>query len=123
MHTPEDHGREEHADDGPGNNAGGEGAAVFPLIPPELHIQPLLLALLHSMVFIDGSTDEVIDPEAADEAMQYIVTYLHRLKGPTLKQLQEDLACLLDFAKQQGWPKQQQTFIKSFLKDYAIGEP
>jgi hypothetical protein len=119
MHTPEDHRREEHA----GDSEGAEGSAVFPLIPPELHIQPLLLALLHSMVFIDGSTDEVIDPEAADEAMQYIVTYLHRLKGPSLKQLQEDLACLLDFAKQQGWPKQQQTFIKSFLKDNAIGEP
>jgi hypothetical protein len=119
MHTPEDQCREEHADDG----AGGDGAAVFPLIPPELHVQPLLLALLHSMVFIEGSTDEVIDPEAADEALEYIVTYLHRLNGPPLKQLQEDLACLLDFAKQQGWPKQQQTFIKSFLKDYAIGEP
>jgi hypothetical protein len=119
MHTPEDHDCEEPAQHGEGE--GGEGAAVFPLIPSELHIHPLLLALLHAMVFIDGSTDAVIDPEAADEAMQYVVTYLHRLKGPTLKQLQEDMACLLDFAKQQGWNKQQQTFIRSFLSDYGIG--
>lgn len=106
-----------------GAGEGGEGAAVFPLIPDELHIHPLLLALLHSMVFIDGSTDEVIDPEAADEAMQYIVTYLHRLKGPPLRQVQEEMACLLDFAKQQGWSKHQQTFLKSFLSDYGIGSP
>jgi hypothetical protein len=115
MHTPED------PDTAASAGEGGEGAAVFPLIPPELPIHPLLLALLHAMVFIDGSTDEVIDPEAADEAMQYIVTYLHRLKGPLVKQVQEDLACLLDYAKQQGWSKQQQTFLKSFLPDYGIG--
>ena len=61
--------------------------------------------------------------EAADEAMQYVVTYLHRLKGPPLKQLQEEMNCLLDFAKQQGWSKEQQRFIRSFLSDYGIGEP
>jgi hypothetical protein len=115
MHTPEDNDRPETAGEG------GEGAAVFPLIPPELLVHPLLLALLHAMVFIDGSTDEVIDPEAADEAMQYIVTYLHRVQGPMMKQLQEELACLLDFARQQGWSRQQQTFLKSFLSDYGIG--
>jgi hypothetical protein len=101
---------------------GADGAAVFPLIPDELQVNPLLLALLHAMVFIDGSTDEIIDPDAADEAMQYLVTYLQRLEGPVLKGMQEDVSCLLDYAKQQGWPKQQQTFLKSFLADYGILE-
>ena len=54
-------------------------------------------------------------------AMQYLVTYLHRLKGPALARIQEDMQCILDYAKQQGWNKQQQTFLKSFLGDYGIG--
>jgi hypothetical protein len=116
MHSPEDHDN----DDSPSDGA--EGAAVFPLIPVDLQVNPLLMALLHAMVFIDGSTDDVIDPEAADEAMQYLVTYLQRLKDPALGRVQEDMECLLDYAKQQGWPKQQQKFLKSFLADYGIAE-
>jgi hypothetical protein len=111
MHTPEDHEAEQSAD----------GAAVFPLIPDELTVHPLLLAVLHSVVFIDGSMAEIIDPDAAEEAMHYVVTYLHRLKGPLLRQVQEDLSCLLDYAKQQGWPKQQQTFLKSFVSEFVLG--
>ena len=68
-----------------GEGEGAEGAAVFPLIPAELQINPLLLALLHATVFIDGSTEAIIDPDAADEAMQYLVTYLVRLQGPDLR--------------------------------------
>jgi hypothetical protein len=112
--------REDDHDDADSNCEGGDGAAVFPLIPDELRINPLLLALLHAMVFVDGSTDDIIDPEAADEAMQYIVTYLQRLKGPALDRVQEDMDCLIDFAKQQSWPKQQLTFLKAFLADYGI---
>jgi hypothetical protein len=98
---------------------GGSGAAVFPLIPEELQISPVVLALLHSMVFIDGSTDDIIDPDAAEEAMQYIVTYLQRLKGPALERVEEDMDCLLNFAKQEGWPKEQLTFLKAFLDEYV----
>jgi hypothetical protein len=116
MHAPDE------AEDDNGSTDGAEGAAVFPLIPPDLQVNPLLLALLHAMVFIDGSTDDVIDADAADEAMQYLVTYLLRLKGPALAKMREDMQCLLDYAKQQGWPKQQQTFLKSFLADYGILE-
>ena len=46
-----------------------EGAAVFPLIPPELGIDPLLLAVLHATVFLAGSTTEVVHTAAADEAV------------------------------------------------------
>jgi hypothetical protein len=100
--------------------AGADGAGVFPLIPEELHVHPLLLALLHAIVFIDGSTDEIIDPDGADEAMQYIVTYLQRLRGSALQRVREDIDCLIDYARQQGWPKQQLTFLKAFLADYGI---
>ena len=99
-----------------------EGAAVFPLIPAELGVHPLLLATLHTVVFLDGSEADVVDPDAANEAMEYIVTYLQRIGGPQLQQLREDLEVLTSYARQQGWPKQQMRFLKEFLSDYGIGE-
>jgi hypothetical protein len=99
-----------------------EGAAVFPLIPEELGVDPLLLAVLHATVFLDGSEEDVIDPDAADEAVQYVATYLQRLGGPRLERVREDLEALLGYARQQGWPKAQQRFLKDFLNDYVSGE-
>ena len=97
-----------------------EGAAVFPLIPPELGVNPLLLAVLHATVFLSGSDDEVIDPVAAEEALQYLACYLHRLDGTLLRQKREDIACLVAFARQEKWPKQLVRMLQHFLKDYGI---
>ena len=97
-----------------------EGAAVFPMIPVELGVHPLLLAVLHSIVFLEGSADDVIDSAAADEALEYMVTYLQRLTGAELKRLHEDLVCLNAYARQQGWSKAQQRFIKDFLSSYGV---
>ncbi|HTU16421.1 MAG TPA: hypothetical protein VMG10_00035 [Gemmataceae bacterium] len=97
-----------------------EGAAVFPLIPPELGVNPLLLAVLHATVFLSGSDDEVIDPAAAEEALQYLADYLQRLDGPLLRQTREDMACLTGFAKQEKWPKQLVRMLQHFLKDFGI---
>lgn len=99
-----------------------EGAAVFPLIPPELGVHPLLLAALHAVVFFDGSDGAVINDAAADEALQYLATYLQRLKGPELKRLQEDLEVLRDYARSEQWPVEEQVFLRTFLTDYGIGD-
>ena len=98
-----------------------EGAAVFPLIPPELAVNPLLLAVLHAYVFLYGSEDEVVDPAAAQEALEYMTAYLQRLEGPVLERLREDLACLVAFARQEKWPKQLLTFLKTCLAEHGIG--
>lgn len=97
-----------------------EGTAVFPLIPEELGVHPLLLAVIHSIVFLEGSADDVMDAEAADEALEYIVTYLQRLSGSELSRLREDLDCLGAYARQQGWSKAQQRFLKDFLQSYGV---
>ncbi len=97
-----------------------EGAAVFPLIPPELAVNPLLLAVLHATVFLAGSDDEVVDADAAGEAMEYMAGYLQRLDGALLQQVREDMVCLATFAKQEKWPKQLVRVLQSFLKDYGI---
>ncbi|MBV9657723.1 MAG: hypothetical protein JO295_06395, partial [Verrucomicrobia bacterium] len=45
-----------------------EGAAVLPEIPAELGVDPILLAVLHAVVFLDGSREDVVNGAAADEA-------------------------------------------------------
>jgi hypothetical protein len=50
-----------------------EGAAVFPLIPAELGVHPLLLAALHAYVLLEGSDPAVLNPAVAEEAMNYVV--------------------------------------------------
>lgn len=97
-----------------------EGAAVFPLIPEELGVHPLLLAVLHSTVFLAGSDDEVVHPAAAEEALQYLAGYLQRLDGANLRRVREDMACLIAFARQEKWPKQLVRLMRDFLKDYGI---
>jgi hypothetical protein len=99
-----------------------EGAAVFPLIPAELGIHPLLLATLHAIVFFDGSDESVVNDAAADEALQYFATYLQRLQGPELRRIREDAETLLDFARQEKWPEEEMRFLRSFLHDFGVGE-
>lgn len=97
-----------------------EGAAVFPLIPAELGVHPLLLAVLHAYVFLEGSDQAVLNGAVAEEAMQYLATYLQRLTGPDLKRVREDLQTLVGFAKHDKWPKQQVRFLQDFLADNGI---
>jgi hypothetical protein len=97
-----------------------EGAAVFPLIPAELGADPLLLAVLHAAVFLSGSDESVVHPDAADEALEYLAGYLQRLDGDRLRRVREDLATLAGFARQEGWPKQLSQFVKGFLKDFGV---
>ena len=100
-----------------------EGAAVFPEIPPELHIDPLLLAVLHAVVFLDGSAAAIVQPEAATEALDHIAGYLQRLGGPQRQRAREDMECVVGHARQQKWPREQVQFLKTFLTTYGPGEP
>jgi hypothetical protein len=98
-----------------------DGAAVFPEIPAELNVHPLLLAVVHAVVFLAGSADEIVQPDAGEESLQTVADYLQRLSGPDLRRVEEDMAVLRSYAKQQGWPKQLQHFLTSFLADFGVG--
>ena len=82
-----------------------EGAAVFPLIPEELGVNPVLLATLHALVFLIGSSEEVLNPEAGEEALQYMITYLQRLKGTALNRVRADFEALKELARSENWPE------------------
>jgi hypothetical protein len=98
-----------------------EGAAVFPLIPPELGVNPLLLAVVHAAVFLSGSEDDIVHPTAAEEALHYLAGYLQRLEGEALRRTREDLACLTAFARQEKWPRPLVRFLQDFLADCGVG--
>jgi hypothetical protein len=97
-----------------------DGAALFPEIPAELGVHPLLLAMLHAYVFLDGSDAAVVNPQASAEAMEYVALYLQRLSGADLRRAQEDLETLVGYAKEQKWPRQYVVFLKSFLSDNGV---
>jgi hypothetical protein len=98
------------------------GAAIFPLIPAELGVSPLLLAAIHATVFLAGSDAEIVDAAAADEAIERIGEYLRRLGGPALDRVREDMTCLVAYARQEKWPKQLARSLQSLLSDFGIGE-
>lgn len=119
----------EHEDEHDHDEEVPEGAAVLPLIPPELGVQPLLLATLHPLVFLIASADEVVNAAAAEETLQYMLTYLRRLKGPQRDRVGEDMAALLEFARQDGWQEDEVNVLRhvfeQFLTEFddeAVGE-
>jgi hypothetical protein len=99
-----------------------EGAAVFPVIPEELGISPLLLATLHAVVFLSGSDDEVVHPTAAEEVLDQIGQCLGRLKGDALARVKEDLTTLTAFAAQEKWPRELVSLFRSFLTEFGVEE-
>ena len=109
------------SDDAPADSAEApEGAAVFPLIPAELGFHPLLLGILHAYVFLEGSDAAVLNGAVAEEAMEYLATYLQRLTGWELRRVKEDFVTLVGFAKSEKWPKQQIRFLQEFLSENGV---
>jgi hypothetical protein len=100
-----------------------EGAANFFEIPEELGIHPLLLAVLHAVVFLAYSAEDALHPSAAEEALQEIVTYLRRLQGPELQRVRADIDCLIALARQEKWPQVETDFLCGFLEDFSVGQP
>ena len=128
---PDDDDDFEGLDDSPeapgdGDEAGDgdvpDGASVFPLIPEELGVHPLLLGVLHAYVFLSGSEEEVLNGKVADEAMQYLAGYLQRLGGADLRRCREDIKTLVGYAKHEKWPKQATHFLTGFLADLGVAD-
>jgi hypothetical protein len=97
-----------------------EGAAVFPEIPPEVGVSPLLLAVLHVTVFLGGSDEDVVNPAASGEVLEAIGSYLRRLKGDELEAVRADLDCLAQYARGEKWAKGEVQFLKEFLTDFGV---
>jgi len=98
-----------------------EGVAAFPLIPAELGVDPVLLAMFHCVVFVAGSDPGVVDSDAGDEVLLRLEEYLRRLSGPRLERVREDMLTLVGYAKSQKWSKAEIRSLKDFLTDFNVG--
>lgn len=99
-----------------------EGTALFPEIPDQLGINPLLLSLLHMVVFLAGSDEEVVDENASAAVLDQIASYLQRLSSKEIKKLKEDLASLAAFAREEKWAEGTIEVLESFFDDMGVGE-
>ncbi len=110
--------RQENDDHEPNGTEG----LLMPIVPEELGIDPLLLALLHTTAFLDFSDDETVEPEAANEALERVEQYVQRLSDERLSALGADLEKLEAHATQAGWPEDMIDFVRDFLYNCGIGE-
>ena len=70
----------------------------------------------------EGADEAVVQPQAAEEALEYLAGYLQRLEGPQRRKVLEDLEALAAFARQEGWAKSAVRFLKEFPAEYGFGE-
>ena len=99
-----------------------EGTAIFPEIPDQVGANPLLLSLLHFVVFIAGSDEAVCNQEAGAAILDQVATYLQRLSTKEVARLKEDLAVLAAFARDQKWEAGTVEVLDTFLDDMGVGE-
>jgi hypothetical protein len=89
--------------------------SMLPVVPAELGIDPLLLALLHLAGFLDLSGDDMVEPSAATDALEHVGFYVQRFDERRLGELQAELDRLVAHAEKSGWGAEQIEFVRDFL--------
>lgn len=95
---------------------------VMPLVPAELGIDPILLALLHCAAFLDLASEDLVDPEAAGDVLENLEAYVKRLSPERLNEIEHQLESLEQWAESAGWPDELVDFVADFLYSCGIGE-
>ena len=99
-----------------------DGAAVFPTIPAELGVSPLLLTLIHLTVFIAGSDEKIVNADAGAEALEQAAEYVRRLESTQRQRLREEMSCLVSYARAQKWPKQSIRAVADLLSGFGLND-
>lgn len=100
-----------------------EGIALFPEIPEELGIDPLLESLLSMVVFITASDENLVDPKAADEAFAHLQVVLSKLDNKRIARMSEELEVVAGWVKDQGLGLEAVEFIETFLDEMGVDLP
>ena len=100
-----------------------EGIALFPEIPEELGIDPLLECLLSMVVFITASDENLVDPKAADEAFAHLQVVLSKLDNKRIARMSEELEVVAGWVKDQGLGLEAVEFIETFLDEMGVDLP
>jgi hypothetical protein len=95
---------------------------VLPVLPSELSLDPLLCALLHCVAFLDLADDELMDPEAAGDALEHVGMYVQRLPEDRQVAIAQGLTKLHAHAQENGWTDAQCEVVRDFLYSCGIGD-
>jgi hypothetical protein len=117
---PDDFEDDEEIDLQAEENPGLEGIALFPDIPRELGIDPLLESLISMVVFITASDEDLVNPKAADEAFTHLQNILSKLGDKRLSRLREELVVIAGWVKDQGLGTEAVEFIENFLDEMGV---
>ncbi|MFM7113989.1 MAG: hypothetical protein ACKO26_22885 [Planctomycetota bacterium] len=99
-----------------------EGIASLPEIPREFGIDPLLLAVMESVVFLSGSDESVVHPDAAESVLSRIIGTLTRLDDTRRNRVLEDLATLKGHVSGPQWPDGMAEFLEQFAREINPGD-
>jgi hypothetical protein len=100
-----------------------EGFEPFlPVVPEELAIDPILLALLQAAAFLDLADDESVDPDQAGFVLEHVGMYVQRLGPEGAAAVQQQLTRVHAHAKSQGWPAELAEFVERFLYNCGLGD-
>lgn len=97
-----------------------KGAFVMPAIQASLGVDPIVAAVLHAVAFFQLSGDDVVDPDCAVEATEYIVHYLARLPAEQLAKFGEQVARVAEIAQADGWGAEAIEFFSSFMENGGL---
>jgi hypothetical protein len=95
---------------------------IMPLVPPELGIDPILLALIHCAAFLDLASEQLVDPDSAGDVLENLELYVKRLEPTRLTEIQGQIEKLEEWADQSGWPEELVDFVADFLYSCGVGE-
>lgn len=95
---------------------------VMPVVPAELGIDPLLLAIVHCAAFLDFAEEALVEPDAAGDALEHIGLYVQRLAPERVTALTADLERLVSHAEAESWPTPMLEFVTDFLYSCGIGD-
>ena len=95
---------------------------VMPVIPEELAIDPVLLAMLHACAFFEISGDETVDPDWAVEAMEHMTFYLQRLTAPAIEELRIQFDRLTSHCEGNEYDPRFTDLVRNFLQYAGLHE-
>lgn len=99
--------------------SGKEAVSGLPLVPAELGIDPVLLALLHCAAFLDLSGEGIVEPGAATDVLEHVGLYVQRLSPDELADIADQLAALHEHGAEAGWAPELLELVDDFL--YSCG--
>lgn len=87
-----------------------------PEIPESLGIDPLLAALVATVLFLELSGEQTVQPDEATTAEEAIGFYLQRLSPTQVVAVAEQLGRLATYARANGWSDDAVEVIENFLR-------